>query len=48
MTAITAQLQVEAIEELIERHRVARMIAVGSTAFTTLIATVAILLAVVA
>ncbi len=48
MTAITAELQIGAIEELIQRRRVARLIAVGSASFTTIIAFVGAALAVAA
>ncbi len=48
MTAITAKLQIDAIEELIERRRVARLIVTGSAAFTALIVTVGGILAAVA
>jgi hypothetical protein len=48
MTAITAELKVNAIEELIERQRVARRIAIGSASFTGLIALGAGILAIVA
>jgi hypothetical protein len=48
MTVITAELQINRIEELIERQRVARRIMVGSASFTALIAAVGGLLAVIA
>jgi hypothetical protein len=41
MTTITAELQIQKVTELIERQRVARMIALGSASFTGLIALVA-------
>ena len=40
MAAITADLQMEKLEELLQRKRVARMIVVGSASFTALIALV--------
>lgn len=39
MTTITAELRIRTTEELIQRRRVARLIAVGSASFTALIAT---------
>jgi hypothetical protein len=48
MTVITAELQINKIEELIERQKVARMVMVGSASFTALIAVVGGLLAAVA
>ena len=48
MTAITAELQIDRIEELIQRQRVARLVAVGSASLTALIALVGSVLAVVA
>ncbi len=45
MTAITAELQTERVEELTERHRVARLIAVSSASFTAVIIIVATILA---
>ncbi len=48
MTAIIARLQIDAIEELIERRRVARLVVAASAAFTALIVTVAGTLAAVA
>jgi hypothetical protein len=48
MTAITAELQIEKTEELIERQKVARLVAVGSASFTALIALVGGILAVAA
>ena len=48
MTAITAELQIGRIEELIERQKVARLVAVGSASFTALIALVGGILAVAA
>lgn len=48
MTTITAELQIGKAEELIQRRRVARLIAVGSASFTALIALVGAVLAVAA
>jgi hypothetical protein len=48
MTTITAELQIETVKELIERQRVARMIAIGSASFSGLIGLVAGILAVTA
>jgi len=48
MTAITAELQIERLEELLQRRRIARMIMVGSASFTALIALVGGILAVAA
>jgi hypothetical protein len=46
MTATSAELKNNAIPELIERRRVARLIALGSASFTGLIGIVAGILAV--
>jgi hypothetical protein len=48
MTTITAEFQIAKVAELIERQRVARLVAVGSATFTALIALVAAILAVAA
>lgn len=48
MTAIATEMQMEAMIDLVQRKRVARRIALGSAAFTALIAIVAVLLAIVA
>lgn len=48
MTAITAQIQIEALNELMERQRTVRRIAYGSASLTALIGLVAGLLAVAA
>jgi hypothetical protein len=40
MTAITAELQIDKLEELLQRKRIARMIVVGSASFTAVIALV--------
>jgi hypothetical protein len=45
MTAITAQIQIEALTELVERQRTARRIAFGSASLTALIGLVAGILA---
>lgn len=48
MTAITAELQIEKLEEQVQRKRIARMIVAGSASFTALIALVGGVLAVAA
>jgi len=48
MTAITAELQIDKLEELLQRKRIARLIVVGSASFTALIALVGGALAVAA
>jgi hypothetical protein len=48
MAAMAVQLELKAMAELIERKRVGRLIAVGSTSFTALIAIIASLLAIAA
>ena len=48
VAAVAVQLELKAMAELIERKRVGRLIAVGSTSFTALIAIIASLLAIAA
>jgi hypothetical protein len=48
VTAMTAQLELKAMAELIERKRISRLIAFGSVSFSALIAIIASLLAIAA
>ncbi len=48
VTAMTAQLELKAMAELIERKRISRLIAIGSVSFSALIAIIASLLAIAA
>jgi hypothetical protein len=48
VTALTAEFQIQEMRDVIERRRIGRRIAAGSATFTTLIAVVGLVLAVVA
>jgi hypothetical protein len=48
VTAVTVQLELKAMAELIERKRDARLIAIGSASLSALIAIIAALLAIAA
>ena len=48
MTAVTAELELKAMAELIERKRISRLIAFGSGSLSALIAIIAAILAIAA